>query len=318
MDDRRLLSPTGTKLEPLEKQIYQRLKQFRPQFKERALITAVSGGIDSVSLLYVLKSLETRLGYKLYIAHINHTVRGKASDRDARFVMTLSRQMKIPISMKKLKGISKNVGENQLRQARYTMLFELKKKLRASFIVTAHHQDDLLETRLMRLLQGTGIHGLRAMTLLSDDGIFRPFLFNTRRDIEIYAKTKDLAWRNDATNEDTTKLRNWIRRNWLAVLRNEHPEYQKNLALSLERLVQSNPIPAPASDLTFDRSQLRTAHESEMDLRIHSYLRYHGQARVTSRHVSEFKKQILSKKKYFIFRLAGVNWRVEKNLVQPL
>jgi tRNA(Ile)-lysidine synthase len=307
-------SPTGTPLEPLEKKIYQRLKGLRSQLEGQKLLVAVSGGIDSVVLLYVLRALSTRLGYSLHVAHVNHGVRGMEADSDSEFVKEISKKLGLIYTGKKLEQIKVTAGEGLLRKRRYEILFDLKKKLKAAFIVVAHHRDDLLETRLMRLLQGTGIHGLKAMVVQSEEGVLRPFLEIARAEIEQYARSKKLRWRNDATNEDTTKLRNWIRRNWLRTLRLEHPEYVDNLFESLHRIIESNDgrggLGASSNLSVFNRKSLTTDE-------IYTYLRHHAQSRVTSRHVSEFKKRLSSPQRRFTFRLAGVDWLVNQDSVAP-
>jgi tRNA(Ile)-lysidine synthase len=313
MDRRRLQSPTGNSLHPLEKKIYQEIKPLRARLENENIVVAVSGGIDSVALIHVLSALQSRFNYKLHIVHINHNVRGPESEADSKFVGELAKLLKVSLTRKKLPKFLKNPSENTLREGRYRLLFQAAEKLKSPIVVTAHHQDDLLETRLMRLLQGTGIQGLKSMTLLSSEDILRPFIKLTRRDIEAYARTKNLAWRNDATNFDTTKFRNWIRRNWLGVLRREHPEYLGTLASSLERIVASHSgdgLKAP-SDKGLERRGLS-------DERVYNYLRYHAKNRVTSRHVAEFKKQLRSSRKKFKFRLAGTDWSVDQSSVCAL
>ncbi len=314
-DSRRLTSPTGNPLHPLEKRVYQELKHLKPELENKIIVVAVSGGIDSVVLLHVLVAVQSRFNYKIQVVHINHGVRGPESDADSVFVSLLAKRLGVPLLKKKLGKFKKNPSENTLREGRYTLLFKAGEKFKAPFIITAHHLDDLLETRLMRLLHGTGMRGLTAMTLLSAEGILRPFISLTRRDIEEYARSRNLEWRNDATNFDTTKFRNWIRRNWIGALRREHPEYLAPLAASLERII-STYTEAVASEgegvsRTFNR------HTASTDEKVFSYLRYYSKKRVTSRHVAEFKKQIQSPKKRFTFRLAGVDWLVDKGLVEP-
>ncbi len=314
MTNQRKLSPTGSRLEPLEKALYIKLKNLREKFEKNKLLIGVSGGLDSISLLHVLHALQSRLGYKLHVAHVNHGVRGKEADNDAKFVVAKCKKLKIPCSNIKLKKIPVQASEATLRERRYEVLLKLKEKQKAPFVVVAHHRDDLLETRLMRLIQGTGITGLRAMNLLNDESILRPFIEVPRREIEKYAVTKHLKWRNDATNLDTKKLRNWIRRSWLGVLKRDHPEYIENLFHSLERIIEtSSPPPAQVNkpQREFDRIN------SQQDQTVHSYLRHHGKNRITSRHVAEFKKQLQSPRKQFVFRLAGVNWIVKNGLISP-
>ncbi len=314
--NKRLLSPTGNSLHPLEKRVYQELKGLRSELENKPVVVAVSGGIDSIVLLHVLVAVQTRFNYKIHVVHINHGVRGPESEADSVFVGELTKKLKVPLIRKKLGKFKKSPSENTLRQGRYTLLFEAAEKLKAPFVITAHHQDDLLETRLMRLLHGTGIHGLTAMTLLSQEGVLRPFINLTRRDIEEYARSRNLEWRNDATNFDTTKFRNWIRRNWIGSLRREHPEYLKTLASSLERIINTYTdaviVTKGANIRIFNRLNATT------DEKVFSYLRYYGKKRVTSRHVAEFKKQLLSPRKKFTFRLAGVDWVVDKGSVEPL
>jgi tRNA(Ile)-lysidine synthase len=321
MDPRRAKSPTGASLEPLEKYVYQRLKGLRLQIEGETLVMGVSGGIDSMVLAYVMAALKSRLGYKLHIVHVNHGIRGELADADAKFVKQLAGELKIPITSKKLKSMKSTASENLLREKRYSILRAVQKKTKAPFIVVAHHRDDLLETRLMRMLQGVGIHGLKAMSEVSADEILRPFLTVSRSAIKEYAIKKELRWRNDATNEDTKKLRNWIRRNWLSVLRREHPEYVDNLFLSLDRAIQQTQSPLMPPSAEFQRKQISqgdSATQVRLDEEIYNYLRQYAKGRVTSRHVSEFKKRLNTARKVFTFRLAGRHWSVNPDHVVPL
>jgi tRNA(Ile)-lysidine synthase len=129
MDRRRLLSPTGTTLEPLEKHVYQRLKRLRPQLENQTLLVAVSGGIDSVVLLHVLVALQERLQIKLQVLHVNHGVRGRDADNDSKFVAALCKKLRVRYTGKKLRDISSTAGENLLRRMRYEILFAVKEKI---------------------------------------------------------------------------------------------------------------------------------------------------------------------------------------------
>lgn len=314
-------SVTASSLEPLEKALYLKLKDFRNILEGRNIIIAVSGGIDSIILLHALAKLQGRLAYKLHVVHVNHGVRAKEADTDEEFVKEIAAKLKVPVITHKLKIPLGKASENNLREKRYHILFAEKKKLNASVIITAHHRDDLIETRLMRLLQGTGIHGLKAMTFLSSDEIMRPLLELSRRDIEDYAKKLNLRWRNDATNSDTTKFRNWIRRNWIARLKMDHPGYVDNLFESLERLVrQSEALETAATkkDFTyFSREHLINQSTIKVEEEIYNFLRHNTVDRVTSQHVAEFKKRLETNRKKFIFRLAGQDWTVDAKRVVP-
>ncbi|MBK9294402.1 MAG: tRNA lysidine(34) synthetase TilS [Oligoflexia bacterium] len=315
------LSPTATPLEPLEKSLYMTMSQRRDLLENKKVIIAVSGGIDSVVLMHALAKLQSRLKYQLIVAHINHGVRAIEADTDEEFVIEMAKKLKLQVISEKFK-IAK-ASENNLRQKRYEILFAIKKKLNASCIITAHHKDDLIETRLMRLLHGTGIHGLKAMSFVSDEGVMRPMLNKTRRDVEDYARKLDLRWRNDATNSDTTKFRNWIRRNWIAKLRADHPGYLDNLFESLERLVnaaeRAQKLEAKKENalINFQRDFFKTLEEDKLKEEIFNFLRQNTEQRVTSKHVDEFKKRLTTNRKNFEFRLAGRDWVVNKTQVVP-
>lgn len=312
------LSPTATPLEPLEKALYMKMKERSDLLENKKVIIAVSGGIDSVVLMHALTKLQSRLKYELHVVHINHGVRAVEADSDEEFVVEIAKKLKLPVITEKFK-IPK-ASENNLRERRYEILFNVKKKLGASCIITAHHKDDLIETRLMRLLHGTGIHGLKAMSFVSAEGTMRPLLEKSRRDVEEYAKKLDLRWRNDATNSDTTKFRNWIRRNWIAKLRADHPGYVDNLFESLERLVraaESSQKAQPIKSVYFERSEFKRLGEEELKENIYNFLRQNTQARVTSQHVNEFMKRLSTNRKKFEFRIAGQDWIVDQNRVVP-
>ncbi len=328
-------SLTGIPLDPLEKKLYMVMSEYRNVLENQNVVVAVSGGIDSVILLNALVKLTGRLKYKIFVAHINHGVRAKDADGDEAFVIEMANRLGVPVITKKFKIPKLKVSENALRERRYEILFDVKHQMGASVIITAHHRDDLIETRLMRLLHGTGIHGLKAMTIISPEGLLRPFLTLTRRDIEIYAKKLGLRWRNDATNSDTTKFRNWIRRNWIARLRMDHPGYVDSLFESLERLVKATEgltvkqgsantkikVTTPAagagkvSVTVLDREALKKLSDHEQDEEIYAFLRQNTSTRVTSSHVKEFKKRLQTPRKSFGFRVATQDWSVENYFV---
>ena len=308
----RLLSPTGTPLLPLEKKILQNLKVLRPVLKNKKLLLAVSGGLDSMALLHVFQTLKSRLEVALHIIHIDHGVRGGASSRDAKRVCRAAKSFKIPVTVKKLSGVNKSASENILRDKRYENFAKVRDSTQSSLVVTAHHLDDLLETRLIKLLQGTSQKGLLAMVPLSKAKIFRPFLEITKAEIELYAGAAKIDWSEDETNRDVAKLRNWVRRKWLGVLRADHPEYVPNLSKSLKRIAESDFIEP------FDVPQEELPRSLACDERyVHIFLAANAKRRVTSRDVLEFIKRLTSKRKKFTFRLAGVDWSVTEQFISP-
>jgi tRNA(Ile)-lysidine synthase len=167
-------------------------------------VLAVSGGVDSMALLDLLSKTP---GVELIIAHFNHGIRPD-SDEDEKLTAKAAAAYGVPFE----KGhgeLGPDTSEDTARQARYAFLREVQKKHSASKIITAHHQDDLIETALINVMRGTGRQGLSAMA--SNPDVLRPLLKFSKKEIIGYAKANKLKWREDSTNADTDYLRNYLR-----------------------------------------------------------------------------------------------------------
>lgn len=169
---------------------------------------AVSGGVDSVVLLDLLR---LHPGLKLIVAHYDHGIR-EDSREDRLFVENLARRHGLPF-VYDAGHLGPNASEAAARQARYNFLQTVRRTSGYDAIITAHHQDDVLETALINLLRGTGRKGLSS--LKSTDTVVRPLLHASKNEIKDYARRHGLDWREDSTNSDTKYLRNHIRHNVL-------------------------------------------------------------------------------------------------------
>lgn len=167
-------------------------------------IVAVSGGVDSVVLLDLLTKLPD---VQLVVAHFDHGIRSD-SDKDRLFVRQLAQKYKLPFESAEGK-LGPEASEDKARQARYDFLDKLAQQHQATAIITAHHQDDVLETMLLNLLRGTGRKGLTS--LANTKNIRRPLLQCSKQQIKQYANDHQLAWREDSTNTDLAYKRNWVR-----------------------------------------------------------------------------------------------------------
>ncbi|MCP4426799.1 MAG: tRNA lysidine(34) synthetase TilS [Chloroflexi bacterium] len=201
------------------------------------LLVAVSGGPDSLALLHVLKAIFP--SERLVAAYLDHGWREEAV-AEAQFVRETAVSWNIPCHAEKVDTIAlaRDEGlslEEAGRKARFGFLARLANKIGAKAIALGHHADDQAETVLMRLLRGSGLAGLRGMLPVSplpgapDLWALRPFLSVTRAEIEQYCREHNLQPIADATNQDTTFLRNRLRHELLPALAEYNPQIKQRL-----------------------------------------------------------------------------------------
>ena len=174
-------------------------------------VVAVSGGLDSMVLLDMLRGQK---GLELIVAHANHGQRPDAP-LDTALVRSYCRAHTLRFVTKKL-ALPPKASESAARTARWEFLRHCSKKNKATAIITAHHQNDLIETALIALLRGTGWRGLAPFVASCD--ALRPLLNLTKNDLIAYARRNHIPWREDTTNSDQSYLRNYIRHTFMPVL----------------------------------------------------------------------------------------------------
>jgi tRNA(Ile)-lysidine synthase len=198
---------------------------------EARYLIGVSGGRDSVVQLHWLVNLGYR---KLIVCHLNHQLRGRVSDADARFVQKLVERCKRSarpttrtadvdfelgaVNVRALAVKKKISIETASREARYKFFAETARRRKCKTIFLAHHADDLVETFLINLFRGAGAAGLSGMRKIStrriddvDLAIVRPFLGVWRKEIDVYVREHRIKFREDASNKNLNPLRNRIR-----------------------------------------------------------------------------------------------------------
>jgi tRNA(Ile)-lysidine synthetase-like protein len=185
-------------------------------------VVAVSGGVDSMVLLDLLRQMS---GLELVVAHFDHGIRPDSTE-DRELVEAKAKHYGLPFVFEEAK-LGKGASEATARQVRYDFLHRVKSENEADAIITAHHQDDMLETAIINLLRGTGRKGLSS--LRSTDDIKRPLLNIPKSEIQKYAKKHKLEWREDSTNQDESYLRNYVRHRLLPHL----SETEKNRLLQI-------------------------------------------------------------------------------------
>jgi tRNA(Ile)-lysidine synthase len=204
--------------------------------QEDKLLVTVSGGVDSVALCHLLRAYKARF----VIAHCNFGLRGKESDEDELFVEELAEEMEVNIHIKKFdtKAYAKDSGlstQMAARELRYQWFSELAEQKEYRYIVTAHHQNDLVETVLLNLIRGTGIAGLHGIKAKSGN-ILRPLLFASKEDILQYARENKLQWREDSSNESNKYQRNLLRLDVIPLLKKINPNLENTFLQSVEKI----------------------------------------------------------------------------------
>jgi tRNA(Ile)-lysidine synthetase-like protein len=167
-------------------------------------ILAVSGGVDSMVLLDLLAKMP---GVELVVAHFDHGIRPD-SKKDEELVRKIAASYKLSYESAEGK-LGPGTSEETARNARYGFLKHLQAEHEAKAIITAHHQDDLIETAFINLIRGTGRLGLSAIA--TNKRVRRPLLDTPKAEIEAYARKHKLQWREDATNQSPDYLRNRLR-----------------------------------------------------------------------------------------------------------
>lgn len=192
------------------------------------VMLGLSGGADSVALLLLL--LEA--GKRVEAVHVNHGLRGAASDGDEAFVRALCGEKGVPLAVYRLTP-PENPGEDWARQERHRCFLQALRHSEAQALVLAHHMDDQAETILMRLMRGAGLTGLTAIaedTALSGARLLRPLLHVSRSELREMLIARGQPWREDASNADPRYLRNAIRRDVMPLLEQLAPGATRRMA----------------------------------------------------------------------------------------
>lgn len=250
-------------------------------------VIAASGGVDSMVLLDLLADMaETSRGdIRLVAAHFDHGIRpDSALDRQLVQDVAAARRLVFVYDEGKLGA---EASEAAARKARYAFLNQVKQAAGADAIITAHHQDDVLETIIINWLRGTKSRGLSSLRSTAD--VMRPLLGVAKADIRAYAATRQLEWHEDSTNEDERYLRNYVRRQLMPRLDNRA---RRQLLARSERAAELNDaigaltggyLKQFTSPTSLDRAQYRELPEEVSREVLAEWLRRHTEVGITSK-----------------------------------
>lgn len=225
--------------QPLSDRVAAQLAPLLPA--QSLILVGLSGGLDSVVLLHLLKQLAPRFNWQLSALHVHHGISPNA-DAWADFCAELCAQDAIPLQIEhvditplRARGIE--AAARELRHQAFA-------RQACDYVALAHHADDQAETLLLQLLRGAGVRGASAMTLLSQRGgsaaLVRPLLYSTRQQIIDYAVAHQLRWIEDESNADHNYPRNFLRHRVLPVLEEKFPAYRDTLARSAQNFAEAS------------------------------------------------------------------------------
>ena len=234
--------------------------------KEKKLLLAVSGGIDSMVLVRLCHQLQLNFA----VVHCNFQLRGNESDDDEMLVIQTCQDGYIPYflnSFNTLEFAKENKLSIQLaaRKLRYDWFYKLMNENGFDYILTAHHLDDSLETFLINFTRGSGLDGLIGIPE-QNDKIVRPLLIFSRNEIETFAQENNIAWREDSSNASDKYLRNKLRHDLLPILKELNPSLLSSFENTIKNLKQSQSLVDDASKMVYEKVASEQENQIVFDL----------------------------------------------------
>ncbi|WP_394352290.1 tRNA lysidine(34) synthetase TilS [Flavobacterium lotistagni] len=238
-----------------------------PFLKGRKLLLAVSGGMDSMVMLDLMRQLP----YDIAVAHCNFQLRGEESDQDEIFVKSFAEQHKIPVFTTRFDTLTfaedyKLSVQVAARELRYNWFYELLETGNYDYLLTAHHADDNLETFLINLIRGTGLDGLTGIPVLNHK-IIRPLLGFSRIDLVLHANESKLQWSEDSSNASDKYLRNKIRHDLIPVFKALNPSFLDSFEKTQSYLQQSKAMADDASVMVYQQVAVAKGNEIHFNLK---------------------------------------------------
>jgi tRNA(Ile)-lysidine synthase len=289
-----------------EHTIWKKIKNH--ELGQKKFLLTVSGGLDSMALIEVFSNLG--LKDRIKVLHFHHGDFENKSYRDQAQLLVQSVCLDQSIDFAFQKTTQTLKSESEFRAARI-QFFNLHANEESVF-VSGHHLDDLLETRLIKLIRGAGVEGLKSFSEY-DYKTFRPFLNFSKHEILQYANQKKMTWADDPTNLETDYLRNWIRNQWLPALNEKHKGGVENLAKSLDRILITEDHFESQISYHLDTVEIQRlwffSLSTKGQLRALSIgLGYFKKIQFTTGHLEEINKRLDKNQKEHIFDILGVNW----------
>ncbi len=307
----------------LDHHVWKQIRTYSLQNKK--ILVALSGGVDSTALLRVLSKVHKK--ELLGACYFHH---GESSNQEYRkdaqvFCEKLCGKLGIQFYTLKSSELAKS--EAQYRDLRYEALRRLMLDEDFQILATGHHRDDLLETRLLRLIRGTGVQGFQAM-LAYKDQVFRPLLEITKKELKKYLREEKLRSFEDPTNESLDPLRNWLREEWLVLLDKRQRGAVVSLARSLETIAEEISFQGVQAwgDLLsqnesyktqgLSRSFYLTLSPFEQRRMLAQYLYSLGKKDFSQAQLEEIQKRLDKSQKVITFKVSGCEWVINAQQIK--
>lgn len=289
--------------------------------KDKHMGLAISGGEDSCVLLDHFIKIKKKVDINFSVVHVHHGLSGDKTTNDFRnhaceFVKKLCIENGIGFYTNAVIENSDS-SEEKLREIRHSFFKKLKELDKIQIIITAHHRLDLLETRLIRLLRGSGAQGLESMQIY-DEEFYRPMLDWDKDFIRKYIQEENLQALKDPSNSDTKYFRNWIREVLFAQMQDYRPGSVESLARSLELIVEKikqDSLPNITTPQGIDRAKLLLLSKSEQRSVLANYLKNLGVQAYAHTHIDEVLKRLDSSQKNITFKVLGLKWVANPNCI---
>lgn len=235
--------------------------------KEKKLLLATSGGLDSMVMVYLFK----KMNFDIAMAHCNFQLRGLESFGDQNFIEVYAETNKIPVFITQFdtENFAKDYKlsiQVAARTLRYDWFYELLETKNYDYLLTAHHLDDNLETFLINLTRGTGLEGLTGIPEQNEQ-IIRPLLIFSRDEIKNYAKENNIQWREDSSNSSDKYLRNKIRHNIVPILKELNPNFLNSFQKTQNYLQEAQEMIEDASIMIYQQVAKEIGEDIHFDLK---------------------------------------------------
>lgn len=250
----------------MEKAFKNLLKSKLAYLTNHKLLLAVSGGVDSVVLTYLCHAAKLEFS----IAHCNFHLREGACDEDETFVKNLAEKLNVDFYVEQFntnkyaeeQGVSTQMAARDLR---YNWFNELRFRHQFEYILTAHHANDDLETFFINLIRGTGLEGLSGIKEVNQ-AVVRPLLGFSRTQIETYAETNNIEWREDYTNAETKYIRNKIRHHLVPMLEEMNPRFLESFLKTQSHLRENEALVEDYLSLLYPKIVSKSAYGYNLDI----------------------------------------------------